>query len=82
MRSTMQKLIAYLSLLYLPLTACQAGGSGSLPSGKSSAGIHGGGESSAPINPAEDRAYKKALLKCYKTGGSRIVKIEGKLRCY
>lgn len=38
--------------------------------------------SSSPINAKEDKAYKAAMLKCYKTGGSRVVKIQGKLRCY
>lgn len=68
----------------LVLSACQSGGGGGVggqPSG-SKAGIHAGGESSKPTNAEEETAYKRALLKCYKTGGSRIVKIEGKLRCY
>ncbi|SMF71339.1 hypothetical protein [Pseudobacteriovorax antillogorgiicola] len=64
-------------------TSCQSGGGGAGgSSGRSNSSIHSGGESSQPINPKEDKAYKRALLKCYKTGGSRIVKIEGKLRCY
>lgn len=66
------------------LVSCQSGGgdsSGGVARG-SKAGILGGGESSKPTNPDEERAYKRALLKCYKTGGSRIVKIQGKLRCY
>lgn len=62
-------------LLSIPLLislSC-AGGSGGL------AGNEGG---SAPISEKEAIEYKKALLKCYKTGGNRIVKIEGRLRCY
>lgn len=78
----MSRLLAFLCFLYLPALACQSGGGGGGTSNRSTAGIHGGGESSSPINPAEDRDYKRALLKCYKTGGSRIVKIQGKLRCY
>ncbi|NRA47004.1 MAG: hypothetical protein HRU09_18810 [Oligoflexales bacterium] len=39
-------------------------------------------DSSKPINDAESQQYKKALLRCYKTGGSRIVKINGVLRCF
>ncbi|NRA63608.1 MAG: hypothetical protein HRU19_03950 [Pseudobacteriovorax sp.] len=56
-------------LLCVGLFACQSGGGAD-------------GMSSSPINAKEETRYKQALLKCYKTGGSRIVKIEGKLRCY
>lgn len=58
-------------LLTLTLHGC-AGGSGVM-------GNSGGSE---PVNEEEGREYKSQLLKCYKTGGSRIVKIEGQLRCY
>ena len=68
--------------LILSFTACQSGGNVGSSAKGSQAGIHGGGESSKAINSDEETAYKRALLKCYKTGGSRIVKIEGKLRCY
>ena len=84
----MKALIILGSVLYLSLSACQSGGGGGGGSdgggsgGKSSASIYGGGESSTAKNPAEEREYKRALLRCYKTGGSRIVKILGKLRCY
>ena len=79
----MSRLLVCLSFFALTAAGCQSGGGGGMGgSGRSNAGIHGGGESSSPINPAEEQAYKRALLKCYKTGGSRIVKIEGKLRCY
>ena len=37
---------------------------------------------STPINQAEGLLYKQALHRCYKTGGSRIVKINGYLQCY
>tara|TARA_B100001094_G_C17894122_1_gene653157 strand:+ start:34 stop:294 length:261 start_codon:yes stop_codon:yes gene_type:complete len=37
---------------------------------------------SSPMNDIEEKAYKKAILKCYNTGGRRIVKIKGVLRCY
>ena len=40
------------------------------------------GESSKPINQGEEAQYKRSLLRCYKTGGSRIVKIDGVLRCF
>lgn len=44
--------------------------------------IEGNEGGSAPINAKESTEYKRALLRCYRTGGSRIVKIEGQLRCY
>ncbi len=43
---------------------------------------NGNENGSNPINPTEDRNYKRAISKCYKTGGSRVVKIEGQLMCY
>ena len=55
------------------MQACAGGGSGGL------AGNTGGSD---PINPSEENDYKRAILKCYKTGGSRVVKIEGRLMCY
>lgn len=65
------------------LFSCASGGGrGGSRSGDNSGSIHRGGESSKPINHKEAQAYKRALLKCYKTGGSRIVKIEGMLKCY
>lgn len=54
-----------------------AGGSGG--GGSAVSGNDGG---SAPINAEEERAYKRAVVKCYKTGGSRVVKVEGRLQCY
>ena len=44
--------------------------------------VSGNKEGSKPINDSEAKQYKKALLRCYKTGGSRIVKINGVLRCF
>jgi hypothetical protein len=37
---------------------------------------------SMPLNEQEEIDFKKALLRCYKTGGTRIVKIAGDLKCY
>ncbi len=71
----MMRQILYWSFILTLMLACQSGGGGS-------SGLGGGKPGSQPVNSKEERAYKRALLKCYKTGGSRIVKIEGKLRCY
>jgi hypothetical protein len=54
-------------------TSCQSVQGGS---------VAGNDAGSQPINESEKYRYQSALLKCYKTGGSRIVKIEGQLRCY
>jgi hypothetical protein len=62
-------------LFCLALNACQTGVGGA-------AGVAGNEGGSEPITPSEERAYKRAILKCYKTGGSRVVKIEGQLLCY
>ena len=37
---------------------------------------------SVPVNEQEAVQYKKALLRCYKSGGSRVVKMMGELRCF
>lgn len=71
-------LIASLTLLLALFSGCSSS-SGDWGGG----GAHGEGlPGSEPINAAEAREYKRALLRCHKTGGSRIVKIMGKLRCY
>ncbi len=44
--------------------------------------VIGNESGSMPANEAEVGEYKKAVLRCYKTGGTRVIKIEGKLRCF
>ena len=48
----------------------------------STGGVRGNEDGSTPINEAERQAYSKAVMRCYKTGGTRVVKILGSLRCY
>ncbi len=55
------------------LLSCASGGSG---------GVVGNENGSEPINDKESLEYKKAIVRCYKTGGNRVVKIMGELRCY
>ncbi|MFY7929618.1 MAG: hypothetical protein ACOVS5_12175 [Oligoflexus sp.] len=70
----MKRFIASFSLaISLGLSACASS------SGPGIVGNEGGSE---PINASEEQEYKRAVLKCYKTGGSRVVKIEGRLMCY
>jgi hypothetical protein len=44
--------------------------------------ISGNDEGSEPVNSREVSDYQGAIIRCQKTGGSRIVKIEGQLRCF
>lgn len=37
---------------------------------------------SEPLNEEEKVEYQQELVRCHKTGGTRIVKIEGHLRCF
>jgi len=37
---------------------------------------------SQPVNDKEAIKYRQAIVRCYKTGGNRVVKIMGKLRCF
>ncbi len=68
------KVLASLQLImFLSLTAC-AGGASSANQGNDAG--------SSPINQTEEKNYKRAINKCYKTGGSRVVKVEGQLLCY
>ncbi|MCB9228707.1 MAG: hypothetical protein H6618_03765 [Deltaproteobacteria bacterium] len=67
----MKRMLASCLLALLPLAGCTDSGS-----------IRLMGESSAPVNPKEEIEYKQALIRCHKTGGSRVVKINGILRCF
>ena len=68
-----RKIIAVCSFLLIFLgMGCAGTGSGS---GMSR-------EGSEPANHKERIRYKQALIRCHKTGGSRIVKINGSLRCF
>ena len=66
--------LAYTGALTLLLSACSSMG-GSLT-------VTGNENGTQPVNQKEAVEYQKAILKCYKTGGSRIVKISGELRCF
>lgn len=37
---------------------------------------------SIPLTPKENALYKRAMMRCHKDGGTRVVKIDGKLRCF
>jgi PBP1b-binding outer membrane lipoprotein LpoB len=44
--------------------------------------VHGNEGGSTPINETEIPQYQKAVNRCHKTGGTRVVKIDGVLRCF
>ena len=72
-QNALLSLVALATLSLFPLmTACQSGGGG----------LAGNEQGSEPINSEESKAYQKAIVRCYKQGGTRVVKIMGKLRCY
>ena len=64
---------AMLTWLALSSLGCQGGGGSNIP---------GNDNGSEPINDEESVEYKKAIVRCYKTGGTRVVKVMGILKCY
>jgi hypothetical protein len=65
------RLAAVLTLICgLGVTACQTNG------------VPGNENGSTPASEGEAVEYKKAINRCYKSGGTRVVKIMGELRCY
>ena len=60
-------LIASISVL----SSCQTGGP--------IAGNEGG---SMPINDQEAHEMQKSVNRCHRTGGTRVVKIKGELKCF
>jgi hypothetical protein len=73
----MLKLVGQLGLVVTLFSAVGLGGCI-----RSSFHVPGNDEGSEPLNEKEAMEYKKAILRCYKTGGTRVVKIEGNLRCF
>ncbi len=65
-------MLAFLGTMALN-TSCQTGGS--------SGELHNEGGSN-PVNQDELKDYKRAVLRCNKMGGTRVVKVRGKLLCY
>jgi hypothetical protein len=48
----------------------------------SSLQVAGNDTGSEPINSEEQREYMKEIRRCHKMGGTRIVKVQGELRCF
>ena len=68
--------IALITFGYL-IQSCQGFGGGT-----GASAVPGNENGTQPVNQKESVEYQRAIVKCYKTGGTRIVKIQGELRCY
>ena len=44
--------------------------------------VAGNEKGSTPQNDQEANDYQRAVNRCHRTGGSRVVKIMGELKCY
>lgn len=49
---------------------------------QSSGHVAGNENGSQPINEHEGYDMQKAVNRCHRTGGSRVVKIKGELKCF
>ena len=45
-------------------------------------GLNINSQGSSPLNHEEMREYNSQIMRCYKMGGTRIVKIDNVLRCF
>lgn len=71
----MRPILLMLTVLFsVQLFGCQSGGGAG-----SVAGNEGGSD---PINEQETYEYQKAVNRCHRTGGTRVVKIKGELKCF
>ena len=62
----------FMALSILTSTSCATGGGS----------VAGNGLGSSPVNDSEIPEYQKAVSRCHKTGGTRVIKIDGRLRCF
>ncbi len=68
----MQSLVISTFLIFATsLSSCQ--------SGFTLTGNEGG---SVPVNDQEGYELQKAVNRCHRTGGTRVVKVKGELKCY
>ncbi len=64
------KIAAFATFLALTASACKT------------MQVAGNEDGSQPINEEEQREYMKSIRRCHKMGGTRIVKVQGELRCF
>lgn len=60
-------------LLGICATSCATGGASA---------VRGNENGSTPVNEKEAYEYQHAINRCHRTGGTRVVKVMGELRCY
>ena len=65
----------FMAAVFASLVSCANGGGG----GGHLSGNEGGSE---PVNERESYEMQKAVNRCHRTGGTRVVKIKGELKCY
>jgi len=70
----MMKRFFVLMLFFCAITSCAGGGGGG--------SVKGNDKGSEPVNSKEAVDYQNAVNRCYRTGGTRVVKVMGDLRCY
>ncbi len=70
----------FIRCIYLVLALTLAVSSGC--TGLGGGTVNGNEGGSNPISESEIPAYQKAVNRCHKTGGTRVVKIDGNLRCF
>ena len=61
-------------VLLIAIAGCASSGN--------SGDVRGNDNGSVPVNENEAIEYQKAINRCTRTGGTRVVKIKGELRCY
>lgn len=72
---TIIKFMGSLALLLL-VSSCQTSGGGG------STAVSGNENGSEPVNADDASAMQRAVNRCHRTGGTRVVKIMGELKCY
>lgn len=60
------------------LSSCETGGGGD----GAIVEVSGNEGGSKALNPQEGYELQKAVNRCHRTGGTRVVKIKGELKCY
>ncbi len=67
------------SVLFAIVTMLSACANSAVWNGGGVAGNEGGSD---PVNEQEAFEFQKAVNRCHRTGGTRVVKIKGELKCY
>ena len=81
MRHAMKPIFVMFVLLasVASLSSCSTSGNGILDVGVDISGNEGG---SKALNSREGYELQREVNRCHRTGGTRVVKIKGELKCY